>query len=209
MKYNIKIEKIYMNAFIVEKLDITLYDLIYFHPNLFLNFLFKLNIMKQIALGIQTLHDHQISHGDLSCTNIMLKIVDKDKYVAKIIDFDSLFDHSKDVISYNIKGTIPYMAPELGGGYTINCKTKYTFECDIYSCGIIFAMILGGKSLLFSKKPVDDLKTIDFVEIETLIRDMCAIEPKNRPPISEVLRLLTFLGNDDFVPIVPDTKKEK
>ncbi|GMT26610.1 hypothetical protein PFISCL1PPCAC_17907, partial [Pristionchus fissidentatus] len=67
---------------------------------------------KEIAAGIQYLHENRVTHRDLKPENVLID----SKGTAKLCDFGiarNLVDHST---KYTFVGTHPYMAPELMSG---------------------------------------------------------------------------------------------
>ncbi|OCT99602.1 serine/threonine-protein kinase N1 [Xenopus laevis] len=114
-----------------------------------------------IVLGLQFLHDRNITHRDLKLENVLL---DRDGY-AKITDFGI----SKEGMSFTDRsqtqcGTLPYMAPEMFTQY------PYTRSVDWWGLGVcIYLMRL---SQLLTKTPyrrlgsdingAEDVKKSDF-----------------------------------------------
>ena len=69
------------------------------------------SIMRQVAAGLQAIHDAGILHRDLSTNNILVTASD----MAKILDFglsrDVNIAHSL-IRQSHLAGTLPYVAPE-------------------------------------------------------------------------------------------------
>lgn len=84
--------------------------------------------IRQIALGLQTIHEAGFIHRDIMTKNILIL---NDKMV-KIIDFG----YTNTGISRKTKlGSFPYMAPEVTG------ESTYNHKADIWSFGfVIFEM---------------------------------------------------------------------
>src|SRR5438034_950990 len=86
----------------------------------------KLNNLKEIAIGIKSIHGAGKIHKDLHSGNILFK-----NYMAFISDLGMCrlvnYTEEKD----GVYGILPYIAPEILRGH------KYTKESDIYSFGII------------------------------------------------------------------------
>lgn len=91
-------------------------------------------IMAQILSGVTYLHSKKIIHRDLKLENVLLE--DRENLFLKIIDFDAATFYGKG-FQKEIYGTPMYMAPEI-------MKGKYTEKCDLWSCGIIFYILLKG-----------------------------------------------------------------
>ena len=105
----------------------------------------KFNMVKQIAKGLQFLHQNQVLHRDFKSLNVLID----DNYNAKISDFGlSYSKNQKHVINNNKNtetaanstsidfaaskvdgaiGTYAWMAPEL----LINDEPLYTTKCDL------------------------------------------------------------------------------
>ena len=81
---------------------------------------------------VETLHNHQISHGDLQDGNILLKQNGTDVEI-KLIDYDSVFVPSLRGQPDNIVGLPEYQHPQrmIGGGQA-NEKVDYFSELVIY-----------------------------------------------------------------------------
>ena len=96
-------------------------------------------IMKQILSCISYLHKMNIVHRDIKPENMMLKSKDKDNDLEiKLIDFGTALQLKKKNKKLTEKvGSPYYMAPEV-------IKGNYSFECDVWSCGIIMYILLIG-----------------------------------------------------------------
>ncbi|XP_072969942.1 leucine-rich repeat receptor-like serine/threonine/tyrosine-protein kinase SOBIR1 [Typha angustifolia] len=94
-----------------------------------------------IASGLEHLHVHhkpRIIHRDLKPANILLD----DSMEARISDFGlakEMPEAHSHMTSSNVAGTIGYIAPEY---YQ---TLKFTPKCDMYSLGVILAVLVVGK----------------------------------------------------------------
>jgi serine/threonine protein kinase/thioredoxin-related protein len=97
-----------------------------------------INIVLQIAQGLNKSHEMDIVHRDIKPANI---IVPKDAEV-KIVDFGlaKLKGQPRLTKQDSTLGTITYMSPEQAEGTEVDIRT------DIWSLGIIFYELLTGKS---------------------------------------------------------------
>lgn len=101
----------------------------------------RLNIAKGIAAGLEYLHIHHkthIIHRDLKPANILLD----DDMEARIADFGlakEIPDTNTHMTTSNVAGTAGYIAPEY------NQMLRFTVKCDIYSFGVILAVLVTGK----------------------------------------------------------------
>jgi len=114
------------------------------------------DIINDVASGLQYLHSQSIIHGDISGANILVH----DSGRACVADFGLSFvaidiQESSLALTYQIKGTLCWTAPELfgtpeledGGGNEDRGtpKTFPTAQSDVYSFGGIMFQVLTGK----------------------------------------------------------------
>ncbi|KAL5717938.1 Leucine-rich repeat receptor-like serine/threonine/tyrosine-protein kinase sobir1 [Ranunculus cassubicifolius] len=94
-----------------------------------------------VAAGLEYLHMHhtpKIIHRDLKPANILLD----DDMEARIADFGlaaSMPDANTHITTSNVAGTVGYIAPEY------HQTLKFTDKCDIYSFGVVLAVLVMGK----------------------------------------------------------------
>ena len=101
-------------------------------------------IIRGILLGLREMHEKKIMHRDLKPENLLFRKKHGD-WDCVIADF-GLAEFSEEVSEYLFVrcGTPGYVAPEV-----INIKdmsTKYKPICDIFSLGLIFYLLVMGKS---------------------------------------------------------------
>jgi HD superfamily phosphohydrolase/tRNA A-37 threonylcarbamoyl transferase component Bud32 len=141
-----------------------------------------LNILMQVAKGIEFAHKHEIIHRDLKPNNIMYSRIDN---VAKIIDFGIAKVKEELPRDYTVAGfgTQGYAAPERTGLYRIDTEARF----DVFSFGVIcFGMLTG---FLPFRDDSDYIKRIPAVsdyrsdineDINEFILGMIQPDPKDR-----------------------------
>ncbi len=151
----------------------------------------------QICEGLHHAHSHGLVHCDLKPENIMLTR----EGVVKITDFGltRAIPHRLLTEPVDLKGTIPYMAPEL-----LIPEARVDHRADIYSLGVVFYELLAGKrpfeprDLLgaISQRPRPQPPSLFRKEIpkqlDLVVVKCLASKPEGRPSrvleISEALR---------------------
>ncbi|KAI8713052.1 Protein kinase domain-containing protein [Fusarium sp. LHS14.1] len=135
----------------------------------------RLNVFKQICLGLRSLHKYDIAHGDVKMENVLVftrphleteegqrQYEESRKIYPAVPPLSEnvkicLADFGSAVSSLHGKytGTAAYNAPEVRNG-TVNIlsaadqMTKF-MKCDIFSSGLLFLeVLLGGKSIAWN-----------------------------------------------------------
>ena len=88
--------------------------------------------MKCLLEAVCYLHSKGIVHRDIKPENVVFN----DRNVLKLVDFGT----SRVISGKNMKqthGTPYYIAPEV-------LKESYNEKCDIWSCGVIFYILISG-----------------------------------------------------------------
>lgn len=95
----------------------------------------SLEMMTQICLGLQSIHDSQLIHRDLKPANIMLD----SRGNIKIMDFGIVKDqNSTENLTTSLTGSPCSMSPEQIRGEKLNLQS------DIFALGILFYQLLTG-----------------------------------------------------------------
>ena len=112
-------------------------------------------LFKQIILGLQHIHSHNIVHRDVKLENILIDL----NNTIKICDFGigRVLSDPSDLL-YDQCGTPMYMAPEIL--FSTKEKGYKGFPVDIWSAGIALYIMLSG-TLPFSVKKEDSLMDIE------------------------------------------------
>ncbi|PWA83085.1 Phox/Bem1p [Artemisia annua] len=101
----------------------------------------KLMIAMDAAFGMEYLHSKNIVHFDLKCDNLLVNMRDSQRPVCKVGDFGLSRIKRNTLVTGGVKGTLPWMAPELLMGNTIRVSEKV----DVFSFGITMWEILTGE----------------------------------------------------------------
>lgn len=101
----------------------------------------KLIIAMDAAFGMEYLHMKNIVHFDLKCDNLLVNMRDPQRPICKVGDFGLSRIKRTTLVSGGVRGTLPWMAPELLNGNT----TKVSEKVDVFSFGITLWEILTGE----------------------------------------------------------------
>ncbi|MEE2758203.1 MAG: serine/threonine-protein kinase [Myxococcota bacterium] len=174
-------------------------------------------IARQICQSLAEAHQAGVVHRDLKPENIFLVKTKTGAEVVKVLDFglaklvdidgtDGRF-HTQDGA---ILGTPYYMAPEQSKGGTVDART------DLYALGAVMFRMLSGVLPYTGRSPADifrkqqdgelprfadlDPAFICSPELEILVRQLMANEPKDRPASAlDICHQLTGF-NDPLLP---------
>jgi serine/threonine protein kinase len=164
-----------------------------------LNFERKILVLLTVVQALKLLHDHSIVHSDLKPDNILIESF-SDRFVSKLIDFDSSFKERDLPEPEEVMGDQVYYSPELVNyinkedkGIEIGCAS------DIFSLGLIFCQYIYGMLPEFKseyhypciallrgaklKVPESDDVPND---LKKLLQRMISFNPKERPTIKEL-----------------------
>ncbi|XP_065862872.1 uncharacterized protein [Euphorbia lathyris] len=101
----------------------------------------KLIIALDAAFGMEYLHLKDIVHFDLKCDNLLVNLRDTQRPICKVGDFGLSRIKRNTLVSGGVRGTLPWMAPELLDGNSNRVSEKV----DVYSFGIAMWEILTGE----------------------------------------------------------------
>ncbi|KAF4359749.1 hypothetical protein F8388_008311 [Cannabis sativa] len=101
----------------------------------------RLIIAMDAAFGMEYLHGKNIVHFDLKCENLLVNMRDPQRPVCKIGDLGLSKVKQHTLVSGGIRGTLPWMAPELLSGKS----NMVTEKIDVYSFGIVMWELLTGE----------------------------------------------------------------
>lgn len=101
----------------------------------------KLIIALDAAFGMEYLHSKNIIHFDLKCDNLLVNLRDPQRPICKVGDFGLSRIKCNTLVSGGVRGTLPWMAPELLNGST----TRVSEKVDVFSFGIAMWEIITGE----------------------------------------------------------------
>ncbi|XWS70668.1 hypothetical protein CRYUN_Cryun03dG0066500 [Craigia yunnanensis] len=162
----------------------------------------RLIIAMDAAFGMEYLHEKNIVHFDLKSHNFLVNMRDPWRPVCKIGDLGLSKIKQRTLVSGGVRGTIPWMAPEL-----LNAKNNLVTEkVDVYSYGIVMWELLTGE------EPYTDFHSEEIIagiikgtlrpEIPSwcdpawrLLMERCwSTDPDSRPAFSEIAKELRTMS---------------
>lgn len=154
-------------------------------------------MVKGILEGLKEMHSKNVMHRDLKPENILLRSTDS--YECVIADYGlAEFADSEEYLFVRC-GTPGYVAPEV-----INIKdmkTKYSPICDMFSLGLIFHLLVFGKSIFKGKTynevlnenrsctfslDAPEYSTVD-EDIMSLLKGLLKVKPEERMTAEQAL----------------------
>ncbi|XP_010929239.1 uncharacterized protein [Elaeis guineensis] len=158
----------------------------------------RLIIAMDVAFGMEYLHGKNIVHFDLKCENLLVNMRDPQRPVCKIGDLGLSKVKQHTLVSGGVRGTLPWMAPELLSGKSHMVSEKI----DVYSFGIVMwelltgeepyanmhcASIIGG---IVNNTLRPQIPTWCDPEWKTLMESCWSSDPAERPSFSEISQKL-------------------
>lgn len=100
----------------------------------------RLLIAMDAAFGMEYLHSKRIVHFDLKSENLLVNMRDAHRPICKVGDLGLSKVKRRTLVSGGVRGTLPWMAPELLSGDNL-----VTEKVDVYSFGIVMWELLSGE----------------------------------------------------------------
>ncbi|XP_043701330.1 uncharacterized protein LOC122651841 isoform X2 [Telopea speciosissima] len=101
----------------------------------------RLLIAMDVAFGMEYLHQKKIVHFDLKSDNLLVNLRDPHRPICKVGDLGLSKVKCQTLISGGVRGTLPWMAPEL-----LNDGSSLVSEkVDVFSFGIVLWELLTGE----------------------------------------------------------------
>ncbi len=145
-------------------------------------------IFKQIILGLQFIHNHNIVHRDIKLDNILIDLDNKIKICdfgvsKRVVNNDKMFDHC---------GTPTYIAPEI-----LRNKGYEGFGVDVWSSGVVLYAMLSG-TVPFKGNDLNELHDVimkgSYKEIKDisneashLLKCILEVDPRKRISVNDIL----------------------
>nr|POE70211.1 serine/threonine-protein kinase ctr1 [Quercus suber] len=101
----------------------------------------RLLIAMDVAFGMEYLHGKNIVHFDLKSDNLLVNLRDSHRPICKVGDLGLSKVKCQTLISGGVRGTLPWMAPELLNGSSSLVSEKV----DVFSFGIVLWELLTGE----------------------------------------------------------------
>lgn len=154
----------------------------------------RLLIAMDVAFGMEYLHGKNIVHFDLKSDNLLVNLRDPHRPICKVGDLGLSKVKCQTLISGGVRGTLPWMAPELLNGSSSLVSEKV----DVFSFGIVmwelltgeepyadlhYGAIIGGIVSNTLRPPVPE--SCD-PEWRSLMERCWSAEPSERPSFTEI-----------------------
>ncbi|KAL2609398.1 hypothetical protein R1flu_027971 [Riccia fluitans] len=101
----------------------------------------RILIAMDAAFGMEYLHGKNIVHFDLKCENLLVNMRDPHRPICKVGDLGLSKVKHQTMVSGGVRGTLPWMAPELLNGNS----SLVTEKVDVFSFGIVMWELLTGE----------------------------------------------------------------
>nr|GMD76995.1 Serine/threonine-protein kinase CTR1 [Ipomoea batatas] len=163
----------------------------------------RLLITMDVAFGMEYLHGRNIVHFDLKSDNLLVNLRDPHRPICKVGDLGLSKVKCQTLISGGVRGTLPWMAPELlnGGSNLVSEKV------DVFSFGIVmwelltgeepyadlhYGAIIGGIVSNTLRPPVPESCDPDW---RSLMERCWSAEPSERPNFTEIANELRAIAS--------------
>ncbi|KAE8726244.1 Kinase superfamily protein with octicosapeptide/Phox/Bem1p domain [Hibiscus syriacus] len=162
----------------------------------------RLLVAMDVAFGMEYLHGKNIVHFDLKSDNLLVNLRDPHRPICKVGDLGLSKVKCQTLISGGVRGTLPWMAPELLNGSSSLVSEKV----DVFSFGIVmwelltreepyadlhYGTIIGGIVSNTLRPPVPE--SCD-PEWRSLMERCWSAEPSERPNFIELVNELRLMA---------------
>lgn len=145
--------------------------------------------------------DLAIAHCDIKPENLLVMHENELEFKVCDVGAGEILMNDKHTKTKTIKGTIPFLAPELSNESLLSKKNRNFFKADVFSLGLCFIYIITFRK--FSKSDRQVLNDEVFQEIlwewineagnilnnedlKGILKEMLEIDPQNRPDFREL-----------------------
>eukprot|EP00854_Cymbomonas_tetramitiformis_P017726 gene17726-21117_t len=99
----------------------------------------RLKLALDVAHGMEYLHSQRppVIHFDLKCDNLLCNLKDPDRPICKVGDLGLSREKSGQYVSGRMRGTLPWMAPELFPSSVSTRADQVTEKVDVFSFGVV------------------------------------------------------------------------
>ncbi|GFP84496.1 serine/threonine-protein kinase ctr1 [Phtheirospermum japonicum] len=164
----------------------------------------RLLIGMDVAFGMEYLHGKNIVHFDLKSDNLLVNLRDPHRPICKVGDLGLSKVKCQTLISGGVRGTLPWMAPELLNGSSSLVSEKV----DVFSFGIVmwelltgeepyadlhYGAIIGGIVSNTLRPPVPEPCDSDW---RALMERCWSSEPSERPNFTEIANELRAMATN-------------
>ncbi|KAK4369873.1 hypothetical protein RND71_009348 [Anisodus tanguticus] len=161
----------------------------------------RLVIAMDVAFGMEYLHGKNIVHFDLKSDNLLVNLRDPHRPICKVGDLGLSKVKCHTLISGGVRGTLPWMAPELLNGSSNLVSEKV----DVFSFGIVlwelltgeepyaelhYGAIIGGIVSNTLRPPMPESCDPDW---KSLMERCWSAEPSERPNFTEIANELRVM----------------
>ncbi|CAJ2659177.1 unnamed protein product [Trifolium pratense] len=162
----------------------------------------RLIIAMDAAFGMEYLHAKNIVHFDLKCDNLLVNMKDPLRPICKVGDFGLSKIKRNTLVTGGVRGTLPWMAPELLNG----SSNKVSEKVDVFSFGIVLWEILTGEEPyanmhygaiiggIVNNTLRPTIPGYCDLEWRTLMEQCWAPNPAVRPSFTEIARRLRVMS---------------
>ncbi|XP_019167163.1 PREDICTED: serine/threonine-protein kinase STE20-like isoform X2 [Ipomoea nil] len=161
----------------------------------------RLIIAMDAAFGMEYLHQKNVVHFDLKSHNFLVNMRDPQRPVCKIGDLGLSKVKRRTLVSGGVRGTIPWMAPEL-----LNGESMVSEKVDVYSFGIVMWELLTGEEPYSNMRAEEIICGIIKGSLRPEIPNWCnpawralmercwSSDPKARPAFSDIAKELRAMA---------------
>ncbi|KAL2495720.1 Protein kinase superfamily protein with octicosapeptide/Phox/Bem1p domain [Forsythia ovata] len=150
----------------------------------------RLLIAMDAAFGMEYLHSKNIVHFDLKCDNLLVNLKDPSRPICKVGDFGLSKIKRNTLVSGGVRGTLPWMAPELLNGSSNKVSEKILTGEEPYA-NMHYGAIIGG---IVNNTLRPTIPSHCDPEWRRLMEQCWAPNPAARPTFTEITNRLRIMS---------------